>query len=296
MIMEWKYAAAHWILSVLYVIPVILCWYWRVRRQTFSQSHVSTFWRLVFITMLFIGASSRAVFWFIQPFYMSEMIVINSKVNAYWAVLPGLFIFTDYLVILFLWIQIYHSDEETTLDIKPYFIYIASLVYGVALSLMIADFIIYPVSPFQPVPKFDTTLSRTLILFVATVYLLASIGYIFYGIRFYRRLANRPLLYKNNILPRVLAVTALCGICFVVRAVLVLLDSFFGVFTADSESEMEFYWWFDMAYYIPLEIGPLMLMLKLFTPPQTQVTEITEISLEERRSRERVSRKVGVGN
>jgi len=237
--MEWKYAASHFMLSALYFLPITLCWYWRVRRQTFSvQNRVSDFWRIVFTTMIFIGSFSRASFWFVQPFHVSKMIELNPVVNAYWAVFPGLFICTDYLVILFLWIQIYHSAEDNPVNMKPYFLYIIGIMYMVSFSLMIGDFITSTGKDHQKVISFDNTLQKSLVLFMASLYLMGSIGYVVYGIRFYLRLTRRPLLLskvKTNILPRVLIVTALCGICFTTRAVLVLLDSFFNVFAGGGD-------------------------------------------------------------
>jgi len=274
--MEWKYASSHFLLAALYLIPITLCWLWRVRRQNGAPD----FWRVAFTSMIFIGSITRGSFWFVQPFHVSGMFVLNQLVLNYWAMFPGLFICTDYLVILFLWIQIYHGTEENPVDMKPQFLFLTGIMFLIAFSLMIGDFITTTNSDKQVVITYNTTLQQTMVLFVASMYLLGSIGYMVYGMRFYLRLSRRPFLIdkiKNKILPRVLIVSSICGICFTTRAILVLLDSFFNIFSGHQgdRDRQEFYWWFDPVYYIPLEIAPLILMLKLFTPQKEEEEEIS---------------------
>jgi len=282
---EWKFAVSGWLLTVLYIIPMALCWYWRIRRNNFSQNRVSSFWRNIFTIMMILGTFCRATFWFIQPFHVSKLLEIHKLINAYWSIFPGLFICTDYLVILFLWIQIYHSNEDNPIDIKPYFLYILGIIYMISFSLMLGDFITFA----QPkgdtkIPTYESPLQRTIILFMASLYLLASLGYVGYGVRFYQRLSRRPLLQvkvKTDILPRVVVITILCGVCFTLRAILVIVDSYFDLFMK-LVGNSDFYWWLDPAYYIPLEILPLLLMLKLFTPQEEEDTP-NDISMDERR-------------
>jgi len=279
---EWKYAASGWLLAILYVIPICLCWYWRIRRHNFSQNRVSSFWRNAFTSMMILGSFCRAVFWLIQSFNQSKLIPIHPFINVYWSIFPGLFINTDYLVILFLWIQIYHSNEDNPLDIKPYFLFITGMIYLVAFSLMIGDFVTEP-SRDMKIPTYETLLQKALVLFMACLYLGGSVGYVVYGVRFYQRLSRRPLLQvkvKTDILPRVVVMTILCGVCFTLRATLVIMDSVFHFFSY-FWNPLDFYWWLDPAYYIPLEICPLLLMLKLFTPQEEEPTK--EFSMAERR-------------
>eukprot|EP01125_Pyxidicula_operculata_P015390 TRINITY_DN5216_c0_g1_i2.p1 TRINITY_DN5216_c0_g1~~TRINITY_DN5216_c0_g1_i2.p1 ORF type:complete len:182 (+),score=5.67 TRINITY_DN5216_c0_g1_i2:150-695(+) len=160
-------------------------------------------------------------------------------------------------------IQAYHSESQEV-DIRPFYIYINFIMYFTSIGLMIGDLVIYQDLTNQQVPSPTNILQTVLFVFDGSVYLLASLGFIVYGGRFYYRFAvgkHRPLLGKTrqDILPRVKTLTLLCGLCFTIRGTLTLWDTL-----ADWPAAV--FWWVDIVYYTTLEILPLVSMLFIFRP------------------------------
>jgi len=161
-----------------------------------------------------------------------------------------------------MWIEIYHSSNGHFTDVRPIYIYLCSVMFVVVTILIVGDIVTNPLSPTQKVPVPVSLLEKALFYLDTGMYLLASLGYLIYGARFWCRLSTpntQPLLSKmrRKVLPRVIILTVLCTGCFILRGFVTL----YFVFVPLPDVE---YWWMDPVYFGCLEILPLCLMLSIF--------------------------------
>lgn len=185
------------------------------------------------------------------------MINIPNSVNFIMGTLPPFLFLACYMLILFLWAEIYH---EVTGEQEKKMKYIYFGIQGVLHGLVIISFIVNaataPVTISHQV-TINEPLERAVMIIDAILYILTALGYLVYGIGFYYKFTrvNRALLAKmrRTILPKVKYMTALTSLCFFVRGGMTLSNAFSNWPNA--------FWWFDSFYYIILEIVPVILML-----------------------------------
>eukprot|EP01130_Rhizamoeba_saxonica_P010195 TRINITY_DN4176_c0_g2_i4.p1 TRINITY_DN4176_c0_g2~~TRINITY_DN4176_c0_g2_i4.p1 ORF type:complete len:191 (+),score=14.88 TRINITY_DN4176_c0_g2_i4:846-1418(+) len=159
---------------------------------------------------------------------------------------PSFFYFVCYMVILFLWAEIFHSSQRPK-NLKPLFFVLSSMMLILGAILIIADIIF---------GEQTDAIRICLYTLIGTVYALSALAFIYYGTRFY--LAYRPdSSIKAVTLQKIRNLTLICGICFIIRCGL--------SFSNNSKVMSDFYinqeWWFDLVYWIGLEVIPIALML-----------------------------------
>lgn len=75
--------------------------------------------------------------------------------------------------------EIYHSTHDERANLKPFYIYIQSVVYLSVIGIMIGDIVIFGTGSTLPLP--ETFLQKVLNTFDGCIYLLLTVGYLAYG-------------------------------------------------------------------------------------------------------------------
>jgi len=252
-----RYDFVHYALCGLYIFLLFLCFGVVIRLIT--QNRWNLRWQKIFHPLLMTGCLIRATFFGLQPFIMEADLRIDNKLNMILNTLPSFIFFSNYLIILFLWAEIYHYAHEDShvgiAKLQPIFLLICALMYGIVCTLYVIDFIVY--SPdYVSVSINSNPVETTILLFDVFIYALTSLGFILYGVRIYFKFSSVPI-YTNTrrqVLRKIEVISMLVSLCFIIRCAVVIL----GVTT-----NMSAFWWFDGIYYFLLELLPLVLMLQL---------------------------------
>jgi len=216
-------------------------------------------WQRYFHPVLMMGCLIRAVFFALQPLIMENQITIGNTINLILNTLPSFLFFSNYLIILFLWAEIYHyAHEEIHVGIaklRPIFISITVLMYGVIVLLYLLNYFLYP-PHYLNVSQTSNYVEMTIEFFGGSIYALTSIGFILYGIRIYFKFSSIPIytITRKQVLRKIQVITVLVSMCFFIRSAIVIVAGF---------QDISAYWWFDGVYYFFLELVPLFLMLTL---------------------------------
>jgi Ni,Fe-hydrogenase I cytochrome b subunit len=249
----------HFILSVLYSLLGLLSILWIIR---LCLAHHFKRWQLIFHPIFLLGTAARAAFFFLQPFIIENSIQLPSGVNFMLNSLPSWFFFTDYLIILFLWVDIYHSTrtkEPAKNGLNPLFWFLNAAMWASVSVLYFLDILV------MEKKNSLNPLEETLVILGATVYILTSLAFLIYGTSIYMRLAHQVTtsVYGQVLLWKIQIMTTMVSVVFFCRATIMLLVAFvFPSFTT--------YWWFGIAYYLSLEWFPLLVMLGILHIVSTQ--------------------------
>ncbi|KYQ92251.1 hypothetical protein DLAC_07098 [Tieghemostelium lacteum] len=262
---EWhhyNYDVVHFILSFLYLILALFCLYSflkKLRQQNNSNQQI-------FYPLLFVGVLIRAVFMFLQPFVMEDELQLPNQANFILNSLPSFLFFTIYLIVLFIWVEIYLiTYGATTTTIRRLPIIFNSLVvtmFAALAVLYILDFTLYPLK-YDSISAEITKPEIIIALYDCCCFITASGFFFFFGIRlvFKFRKQQKTLTEEKRhiIVKRITGLTILIVLCFLIRASITLYSIFIMNFISGQ------WWWFDGAYFFTLEIVPLWIMLYLLT-------------------------------
>jgi hypothetical protein len=258
------YDVSHFVLVGLYIgfLGAIVHRLYRLNKT----GNLKLLWQRTFMVMLLLGTLTRTVFFALQPFIMEGVIEILNFWNAILNVFPSFFFFSCYLIILFLWAEIYHNTygpAKSINKLRPIYFIVTALMYGVVITILVADWVVNHdilVKQHEKIPEPRTTLERAVFLIDGSIYLITALGFIIYGGSFYVRFVRAgPLLSKmrETVLPKVKLLTILCTLCFVARSVLTIVGAFGNIAAWE---------WIDLVYYVGLELIPLILMLIILRP------------------------------
>eukprot|EP01119_Soliformovum_irregulare_P010141 TRINITY_DN2473_c0_g1_i1.p1 TRINITY_DN2473_c0_g1~~TRINITY_DN2473_c0_g1_i1.p1 ORF type:complete len:294 (+),score=67.31 TRINITY_DN2473_c0_g1_i1:48-929(+) len=256
-----KYDAVHLFLGFVYLFIFLLS-LGIVLKLIFQRKLLSAGWPKFFHPLLMAGCFIRSIFFILQPFIMEDNIKVENKTNVILNSLPSFLFFTNYLIILFIWAEIYHYAHRSTQvgisKLRPIFITVNVVMYIVIFFLYLLSYLMYPKPDYLNVSNANDKAEIALFWFDITIYFFTSVGFLAYGTRIYYKFARVPVYTKSrrHILRKIQVITVLVSLCFLIRIGLILLDVAFNV-------NVSGFWWFDGTYYFCLEVIPLGLMLYL---------------------------------
>lgn len=171
-----------------------------------------------------------------------------------------------YILILFLWAEIYHEVEPTKQKrLQIIYFGIQAVLYTIVGVLFLVD-ILTTRSEYKSQVEIGSPPERAVMVIDAILYIVTALAFLIYGIGFYYKFTrvNRALLVKmrHGILPKVKYFTALCSLCFFVRGGMTLSNAI--------SNWPSYFWWFDICYYMLLEVVPICLMLLILRAKNAQ--------------------------
>eukprot|EP01127_Copromyxa_protea_P018513 TRINITY_DN5847_c0_g1_i2.p1 TRINITY_DN5847_c0_g1~~TRINITY_DN5847_c0_g1_i2.p1 ORF type:complete len:279 (-),score=35.75 TRINITY_DN5847_c0_g1_i2:130-966(-) len=248
-----KYAVTHVLLALFYLMPIGMCSW---RQFCSSVEHKGDlFWQRTFTAFMLLGCLVRLSSWIGAIFVMSGSTGVSLIGNFYWNLYPSFFFCSDYVTVLFTWMEIFHSTHEGKANLKPLYIYVSVVTYSAVIGIMIGDIVISGTGNLLPLP--ETLLQKVLNTFDGALYFIITVGYLVYGGGFYYKFyKNGPLLsrVKTHVMPRVKILTVAISICYTFRAVITIWNTW-------VVWPKELFWVIDLVYYLFLEILPNILML-----------------------------------
>lgn len=183
--------------------------------------------------------------------------------------LPGLLFFTTYTLLVLFWAEIYHQARGLpTESLRPGFLITNAVIYVV--QLVIWCYVLLQPQHYETVDEISK-------FFFAIVSLLAAVGFLLYGGRLFLMLHRFPIESRGRRkkLHEVGFVTAICFICFLVRAVMI---AYSGV-NKRADLDVLNHPVLNLAYYLLVELVPSALVLYILRklPPKrtTAVQPIT---------------------
>ncbi|KAN0047636.1 hypothetical protein ACTA71_002020 [Dictyostelium dimigraforme] len=259
-LIDFRYDITHFILSFLYFLLTIFCVISFIKRP---KKHANT-QQFVFYPLLILGVIVRSVFMFLQPFVMEKAMNLPNQANILLNSLPSFTFFSTYLIVLFIWVEIYiisygHSIRSIR-NLPTVFNICTCIMYIVLIVLYILDFTLYRPDYSDAVSAFRTLPEVIIGYYDVSCFILASLLFLFFGIslvvKFRRQQKNFAEDKRKVILKRITILTGLICFCFILRAAITL-------FSLVHLHLISMYWWFDGAYFSMLEVIPLSIMLYL---------------------------------
>jgi hypothetical protein len=255
-----NYAITHYLLSAIYFIFFIYCCTRFLLKKISTKPQKNKTLRNIFNFFLIIASVMRTVFFLLQALVVvKEIAKYPYFVDAALNVMPTLLFFTSYWIMLLLWALIYHGRyhyNSTFVDKSvPLFVTINFAMYSAVITTLVINS--KESENFDPAnPKEASTFVIVALAVIAFCYLMTAIAAYFYGVRFYRIFVQ----HVAAIAKRILQLTLFFGSIFLIRTVIVT----YGIFDNISK-----FFWFDLVYYILLELLPLHIMLILLQKTST---------------------------
>eukprot|EP01114_Cavostelium_apophysatum_P000820 TRINITY_DN10721_c0_g1_i1.p1 TRINITY_DN10721_c0_g1~~TRINITY_DN10721_c0_g1_i1.p1 ORF type:complete len:312 (+),score=30.33 TRINITY_DN10721_c0_g1_i1:96-1031(+) len=252
------YDSIHFLLCGLYLLLTLISLAILIRLA--AKKHLHLVWQKSFHPLLILGALVRAAYFGIAAYAIEGQLKISNRVDVILNTLPSFFFFSDYLILLFLWAEIYHNAYRKTSGTKPAmsrltpsFVVLNVVMYLVLLCLYIADFVADSQVDL-PVSFTSNNIETATFAYTGGVYLLTSVGFLIYGGRIYFKFSQMRMNTKarKKVLGKIQLITALVVSCFIARSIIVLIGTF---------KNLSLQWYFDLLYFFFLEIIPLIMML-----------------------------------
>ncbi|KAH3746173.1 hypothetical protein Pelo_12429 [Pelomyxa schiedti] len=178
--------------------------------------------------------------------------------------LPAFLFFTCYFIVLMCWAEMYHgkpviSDAHTThRKSTPVLLILNAAMYTYFFGALLWNLVCY----FQVcVVEVIETLFWSTTLITALIYVALGITFLVYGTLLFRKKQMQAFNIHTRgltVLQRVVILSLMCTICFLVRSFIILYVA--PINNRDVSTTVS---WFDFTYYTTLELIPLIIMMLL---------------------------------
>lgn len=174
--------------------------------------------------------------------------------------LPGLLFFTTYTLLVLFWAEIYHQARGLpTENLRPTFLITNAVIY--IIQLVIWGHVLLK-------PQHYRTIDEISKFFFAAVSLVAAVGFLLYGGRLFLMLHRFPIESRGRRkkLHEVGFVTAICFVCFLIRAVMIAISGF----NQKGDLDVLDHPMLNLVYYLLVELVPSALVLYILRklPPK----------------------------
>jgi len=248
-----------WVLSGLYGLLVLVGLIQLLRIHLRVREYGFTIQKLFHILVV-VASASRCITFGIYPYIVKIMRMEHNSALAYVLLdFPSLIFFTTYTLLILFWAEIYNQARSLSIaSLKPLFITINVLVYlvsaGVWIYMLVSD-------NTESSTQIDTNKLGYQIssLFIALMFALVVLGFLFYGTKLSMMLRKFPIESKGRKkkLYEVGLVTATCCCAFTIRVVMIAVNAFIKEVRLDVFGHPLY----DALYYALVEIIPTLLVL-----------------------------------
>jgi hypothetical protein len=131
-------------------------------------------WKVLFFAFVILGAAMRGCWAVFDPLMLNQTMLITNRTDLFLNLFPSALFFSCYLVLLFLWIEVYHYPRASGLRIHHLRLHlwvVTISMMAIFLILFVVDATVFP-SEFVTVSSPANIVERVLILYVATLYVL----------------------------------------------------------------------------------------------------------------------------
>eukprot|EP01116_Phalansterium_solitarium_P008715 TRINITY_DN22683_c0_g1_i1.p1 TRINITY_DN22683_c0_g1~~TRINITY_DN22683_c0_g1_i1.p1 ORF type:complete len:318 (-),score=102.03 TRINITY_DN22683_c0_g1_i1:512-1465(-) len=261
------------VLSFVYLVVFISVL--AVYIKSFRTSLLDNNGVVYFIAFLLLGILVRGCAFALAALNAFGWLKLPASVLFMLETSPSFFFFTVYLLLLYLWGEVYQSarnrgsgsllrfQHEPNPTLRLALIAINAVMYMVAVALYILDMKYAGISTSSFLPLHDKvtgTFSSTVYVFSAFMYVAVTLTFFVYGYFIYKKRlymdGARRTQEQRLMLKRVGILAVCCMLIFTARAVLTLLQIVSPLGLLENKL-----WWVDGLYYPLLEVVPVSLML-----------------------------------
>ena len=216
-------------------------------------------WKIAFFVFVILGSTLRGCWALFDPLMLQGSMHISNRTDLFLDFCPSVLFFSCYVVLLFLWVELYHYPARGSgmriHRLRVHLLIVLALMFGVFGVLFILDAVLYS-SPSVPISGPANIVERILILYTAAIYVICCVAFSVYGLlvlvplwRSQGGLGFSPK--RRDMLLRLLGLTMLIMCIFALRAAMVFIGFF---------ANWSFVSYFDLLYYLTCEICPILIM------------------------------------
>lgn len=267
-----RYDIAHLVLAALYFI--LLCYAASILLKLLCGRAALIRWQKSFMIISLCGCIGRVAYFALAIPMRESKLAMPSHVMFVLNSAPAFLFFICYLIVLFVWIELFHTMNKTDLKdpsfkirtMRPVFMTIVVLIWLTVFILYVLDFTYFDSHPLEV--SVSTNLAEmTIIAFVALLYFVTAFAFLVYGTRFYAELRRTGAKVftvqsrRQRIVLEVQIITMVFTLCFLVRGGLTIWQ----IFTSEALSAV---WFSDLLYFGMLELLPMTMLVVILRPRQ----------------------------
>ncbi|PRP88145.1 hypothetical protein PROFUN_04236 [Planoprotostelium fungivorum] len=273
-----KYDTVHFILAASYIglsclSAVLFIRLLRTPSLTFS-------WQRIFHPILGLGSFVRAVFFVLQPFVVTCILDLDQWINNFLNVIASFFFVCCYLILLFLWVEIYHKAAWKARSAR----YFKPLFLGIVVTIFIVLFILQGLDRImrhgqreetwmKQYPIFTGEYQIAIVFFLVLLYISIGIGepharkyaegsgFLVYGVMVWRAVTTRSSAgpsTRRQIKQKIVSLTVIINICFMIRAALIIFEIQEVITYGLQQPKNMTAWYWDAPLYLILEVVSLL--------------------------------------
>lgn len=213
-------------------------------------------WKVFFFLFVIFAAVLRGLWALFDPLMLMKTVQISNRTDLFLDLFPSILFFACYLILLFLWVELYHYPARAGLRIHSlrfHLFFVLGLMFCIFGVLFVVDLVVFD-SSWVSIAGPANIVERILILYIATLYLVTCVAFTVYGLLVLVPLWRSPTgssAKRRDMLLRLLGLTMLIMVIFLVRAAFVFIGFF---------SNWSFVAYFDLLYYVTCEVLPIVTM------------------------------------
>ena len=269
-----RYDIAHLTLAILYLI--LFTYTAVILGKLFCGRAALIKWQRVLFVMALLGSVGRIAYFALAIPIRESKLRLPSHVLFLVNSMPAFLFFVCFLIVLFVWAELYHTAKAKPGDLRdpsfrirslrPVFLTIIFLIYVAIAVLYILDFTLFE-SQSQTVSVTNNLAEMSIVAFDALLYFASAMGFFIYGTVFMAELRKTGAKMfsvqsrRQRIVLEVQIITIVMTLCFLVRAGLTIWQ----VFTSVALSAV---WFADLLYFSLLELMPMGLLIVILRPRQ----------------------------
>lgn len=136
--------------------------------------HPFLFRKILFFFFVILGSTMRGCWAVFDPMMLNNVILISNRLDLFLNLFPSAIFFCCYIVLLFVWIEVYHYPRASGLRIyhlRVHLWVVTGAMIGIFLVLFLVDWTVFPTT-YVNVSSASNAVERAIILYVASLYVL----------------------------------------------------------------------------------------------------------------------------
>ena len=151
-------------------------------------------WKVLFFSFVVLGSAMRGCWAVFDPMMLNQTMLISNRLDLFLNLFPSALFFSCYLVLLFLWIEVYHYPRASGMRIyhvRVHLWLVTGSMMCIFLILFLVDAFAFP-TDYVSVSSPSNIVERILILYIASLYVLCCSAFFIYGVLVLVPLCRKP--------------------------------------------------------------------------------------------------------